>query len=127
MSGRLYISWKDKVEFIESLLIPAFNTKNALDTPVKRDEWLANRAEQKKWNSEVAGELIERYGAVKSLEEAEKKLEGVKAERLLEKAEENESKQGKKFHLFFVHRSSTCFCLFLSIFILYFHMLLIMC
>ena len=37
-------------------------------------------------------ELIERYGTVKSLDEAEMKLE--KTEKLLEKAEEKESKQG---------------------------------
>ena len=48
-----------------------------------------------KWNLDVLAELVDRYGMVKSLEEAERKLEGVKAERLLEKAaEEEESKQG---------------------------------
>lgn len=96
MSGPLDISLKNKLLFIESLLIPAFNLKNKLDTPAKRDEWLANRAEQKKRDPEVAAELIERYGTVNSLEEA--KAERTKVEGLLEKAEENERKQGRSKH-----------------------------
>jgi hypothetical protein len=88
----LDISLKDELLFIKSLLIPSFNPKNNIDTPEMRDEWLATRAEQKKWDSEVADELIERYGTVKSLDEA--KEERVKTERLLEKAEGNERKQG---------------------------------
>jgi hypothetical protein len=89
MSGPLDISLKDKILFIESLLIPAFNPDNELDTSKKRKEWLETRGEQKKWSLDILTELIERYGTVNSLEEA-------KAERLLEKAEESERKQGKK-------------------------------
>jgi len=111
MSGPLVISLKDELLFIKSLLIPAFNPKNNLDTPEKRDEWLANRAEQKKWDAEVATELIERYGTVASLEVAERKLEEVKAERLQEKAEENEKGKGKTI---IICSHSSFFTLFLS-------------
>jgi hypothetical protein len=124
MSGPLDISLKDELLFIKSLLIPAFNPKNKLDTPAKRDEWLANRAEQKKWDPEVAAELIERYGTVNSLEEA--KAERTKVEGLLEKAEENERKHGKKsiirsHSLFFTLLSFPVYCY------LVFHMLLNLC
>ena len=114
MSAPLEISLKDKLLFIESLLIPAFNPKNQLDTPEKREEWLETRGVQKKWSLEILTELIERYGTVNSLEKAEKKLD--EAERLLEKAEENERKLGKssKVSIFHIHRSSPCFCLFRS-------------
>jgi hypothetical protein len=88
MSVPLEISLKDKLLFIESLLIPAFDPDNELDTSKKRKEWLETRGVQKKWSLDILTELIERYGTVKSLEEA-------KAERLLVKAEENERKQGK--------------------------------
>lgn len=104
MSGPLVISLKDKLEFIESLLIPAFDPDNELDSSKKRKEWLAIRAEQKKWDAKVAAELIERYGTVASLEEA--KLVKVKAteEAKMVMAEENERKQGKlKPHLFNNH------------------------
>lgn len=109
MSGPLEISLKDKLEFIESLLIPAFDPDNELDSSKKRKEWLQARGEQKKWSVDILAELIERYGTVKSLEEA--KLEGVNAERLLEKAEENERKQGKSS---IICSSFIVFTLFLS-------------
>ena len=120
MSAPLEISLKDKLLFIESLLIPAFNPKNQLDTPEKREEWLETRGVQKKWSLEILTELIERYGTVNSLKKAEKKLEEVKAERLLEKAEENERKLGKssKVSIFHIHRSSPC----LLSFTVYFHL-----
>ena len=75
---RLYhlnISLNDKILFIESLLIPAFNPKNKLDTSEKREEWLQTRGVQKKWQQEILTELIERYGMVNSLEEAKRLLE----------------------------------------------------
>jgi hypothetical protein len=96
MSGPLDISLKDKLLFIESLLIPSFNPTNKLDTPEKREEWMRQRAINTHWDAGISEELIIRYGTVKSLDEAERKLE--KAERLLEKAEENERKQGKTKH-----------------------------
>ena len=120
MSGPLVISLKDELLFIKSLLIPAFDPDNELDSSKKRKEWLANRAEQKKWDAEVATELIERYGTVKSLEEA--KIEKEKVERLQEKAEENEKGKGKKHHLISFIVLHLVFCLFLSVIILYFHM-----
>jgi hypothetical protein len=87
MSGPLDICLSDKILFIESLLIPAFNPKNKIDTSEKREEWLQTRGVQKKWNLEIVTELIERYCTVNSLEEA-------KAERLL-LLEENQRKLGK--------------------------------
>ncbi len=75
MSGPLQVSWKDKLEFIASLLIPSFNPKNKLNTPEERDAWLQTRGEQKKWRMDILAELIERYGMVISLEEAEARLE----------------------------------------------------
>ncbi len=114
MSGPLDISLKDELLFIKSLLIPAFDPDNELDSSEKskkRKEWLKTRGEQKKWNLDVLAELIERYGTVKSLKEAERKLEEVKAERLLEKAEDNERKQGKSS---IICSHSSFFALFLS-------------
>jgi hypothetical protein len=88
---------KDELLFIKSLLIPAFDPDNELETSKKRKKWLETRGGQKKWSLDILTELIERYGTIVSLEEA--KAEKVKAERLLEKAEENERKLGKN-HLF---------------------------
>lgn len=88
MSGPLEISLKNELLFIKSLLIPAFNPKHNLDTPQKRDDWLRERGEQKNWTLEILSELIDRYGVVESLDEA--KEEKVK----IEKAEEDERKQG---------------------------------
>eukprot|EP00601_Ochromonadales_sp_CCMP2298_P024629 CAMPEP_0173282286 /NCGR_PEP_ID=MMETSP1143-20121109/6724_1 /TAXON_ID=483371 /ORGANISM="non described non described, Strain CCMP2298" /LENGTH=568 /DNA_ID=CAMNT_0014219817 /DNA_START=38 /DNA_END=1742 /DNA_ORIENTATION=- len=92
MSGPLEISLKDKLLFIESLLIPCFDPDNELDTSKKRKDWMRQEANNINWDAGISAELIKRYGTVKSLEEAERKLEDVKAERLLEKAEENERK-----------------------------------
>jgi hypothetical protein len=119
MSGPLDISLKDELLFIKSLLIPSFDPDKELDTSKKRKEWLETRGVQKKWSLDILTELIERYGTVKSLDEAERKLE--KAERLLEKAEENERKHGKKsiicsrslfFALFVVFSCLLSSCLF---------------
>jgi len=109
VAGPLDISLKDKLLFIKSLLIPAFDPDNELETSKKRKIWLETRGVQKKWSLEILTELIERYGMVKSLAEAE---------RLLKKAEENERKHGKN-HLF----TLIVLRLFLSIII----MLIIMC
>jgi hypothetical protein len=99
MSGPLEISLKDKVLFIESLLIPSFNPTSKLDTPEKREEWMRQRANNINWDAGISAELIIRYGTVKSLEEA--KAERKEAERLLERAEDYERRQGKtKHHLF---------------------------
>ena len=95
MSGPLEITLKDKFLFIERLLIPSFDLDNALDTSKKRKEWMGHEANNTGWDTSISAELIKIYGTVKSFEEAEKKLEKVKAERLLEKAEENERKLGK--------------------------------
>jgi hypothetical protein len=120
MSGPLDISLKDKIEFIESLLIPAFDTDNELDCSKKRKEWMRQEANNTNWDVGISTELIKRFGTVKSLEEAEMKLE--KAERLLEKAEENERKQGKSslicsffivLHLDFVFSHVAKLCLVL--------------
>ena len=116
MAGPLDISLKDKLLFMKSLLIPAFDPDNELETSKKRKKWLETRGVQKRWSLDILTELIERYGMVKSLEEA--KAEKAKAERLLEKAEENERKQSKN-HLF----TLIVIRLFLSIII----MLIIMC
>jgi len=116
VAGPLDISLKDKLLFIKSLLIPAFDPDNELETSKKRKKWLETRGVQKKWSLEILTELIERYGTIVSLEEAENELE--KAERLLEKAEEKKRKHGKN-HLF----TLIVLRLFLSIII----MLIIMC
>ncbi len=97
--GPLDISLKDELLFIKSLLIPAFDPDNELETSKKRKKWLETRGVEKKWSLEILTELIERYGTIVSLEEAEDELEKVQAERLLKKAEENERKHGKN-HLF---------------------------
>jgi hypothetical protein len=88
---------KDELLFIKSLLIPCFDPDNELDTSKKRKDWMRQEAiNSHYWDAGISEELIERYGTVKSLDEAERKLEEVKVERLLEKAEENERKHGKK-------------------------------
>ncbi|KAJ1407447.1 hypothetical protein B484DRAFT_423651 [Ochromonadaceae sp. CCMP2298] len=91
VSGPLDISLKDKLLFIERLLIPSFDPDNELDTSKKRKEWMGHEANNTEWGTSISAELIKIYGTVKSLEKAETLFE--KAERLLEKAEENERKQ----------------------------------
>lgn len=83
MSGPLEISLNEKLLFIESLLIPAFDPDNELDSSKKRKEWIATQSEEKKWGSEVALKLIETDGAVENLAEA--KAAGAKVERSLER------------------------------------------
>jgi hypothetical protein len=97
MSGPLNISLNDELLFIKSLLIPAFDPDNELDTSKKRKEWMRQEAINTGWDAGISGELIIRYGTVASLEE-------VKAERrLVERAKENERQRGKtsfvRFHL----------------------------
>ena len=99
MVGPLDISLNDELLFIKSLLIPAFDPDNELETSKKRKKWLQTRGVEKKWSLEILTELIERYGTIVSLEEVENELEKVQAERLLEKAEEKKRKHGKN-HLF---------------------------
>jgi cell division septum initiation protein DivIVA len=86
--GPLDISLKDKLLFIESLLVPAFDPDNKKETPKERKKWMKKEANKTNWDAGVSAELIKRYGTVNSLEKAERLLEEVKAERLLEKAEE---------------------------------------
>ena len=121
MAGPLDISLKDKLLFMKSLLVPAFDPDNELETYKKRKKWLETRGVQKRWSLDILTELIERYGMVKSLEEAERTLE--KAERLLEEEEENERKQGKKGIICF---HSSFFALFLS-FPVYYHLVFLTC
>ena len=110
MSARLVITLKDKLDFIESLLIPSYNLRYKLDTPEKRDDWMSQRAIATHWDEDISAELIIRYGTVDSLEKAKGELAEVKAEILLEKAEERERKQCKsKRHLFIIYRSLPCF------------------
>jgi hypothetical protein len=93
--GPLDISLKDELLFIKSVLIPAFDPDNELDNSMKRKKWMRQKAIRTHWDAEVSAELIERYGTVNNLAKAEAKEKEVKAERLLEKAEENERKPGK--------------------------------
>ena len=83
MSARLVITLKDKLEFIESMLIPSFDPRYKLDTPEKRDDWMRDEAIATHWDEGISAELIKRFGTVDSLERSEKKLEEVKAEILL--------------------------------------------
>ncbi len=108
MSGPLVISLKDKLDFIESLLVPSFNSKHNLETSEKRDEWLAKCAKQKRWDDELAAELIEQFGTVANLAEAE--LERDKVVRL----QKYERKQG--IHcLLFDNSSHPSFFVFLFV------------
>ncbi len=122
--GPLDISLEDKRLFIESLLIPAFDPDNELETSKERKEWMKKRANNTNWDAGVSAELIIRYGTIKSLPEAkaerlqaeakaERALEKAeaKAEREMEKAEENERKRGKSS---IIYSSSSFSCLLLS-------------
>jgi hypothetical protein len=51
MSGPLNITLKGKVLFIESLLIPAFDPDNELDTSKKKKEWMRVRAINTNWDA----------------------------------------------------------------------------
>jgi len=62
MSAPLEISLKDKLLFIESLLIPAFDPDYELDTSKKRKEWMRQRANNTNWDAVISAELIIRYG-----------------------------------------------------------------
>ena len=106
MSTRLVITLKDKLDFIESLLIPSYNPRYKLDTPEKRDDWMREEAIATHWDKDISGELIIRYGTVDSLEKAKGELEEVKAEI---KAEESERKEGQSKRHLFIHRSLPCF------------------
>jgi len=85
MLGPLVISLKDELLFIKSILIPAFNPDNELDTSKQRKEWMRTRAINTHWDAGIHEELLIKYGTVKSLDKAE--LEKVEMERKMEKME----------------------------------------
>ena len=85
MLGPLVISLKDELLFIKSILIPAFNPDNELDTSKQRKEWMRTRAINTHWDADIHEELLIKYGTVKSLDKA--KLEKVEMERKMEKME----------------------------------------
>ena len=88
MSGPLVITLKDKLEFIESLLIPSFTPKFNLDTPEKRDAWMTSRAKETNWDEKIFGELLIRFGTIENLKEAkEEKEETLNRQKMLEIAE----------------------------------------
>ena len=82
MLGPLVISLKDELLFIKSILIPAFNPDNELDTSKQRKEWMRTRAINTHWDAGIHEELLIKYGTVKSLDKAE--LEKVEMERKME-------------------------------------------
>ena len=79
MLGPLVISLKDELVFIKSILIPAFNPDNELDTSKQRNEWMRMRAINIHWDAGIYEQLLIRYGTVTSLDEA--KLEKAETER----------------------------------------------
>ena len=85
MLGPLVISLKDELLFIKSILIPAFNPDNELDTSKQRKEWMRTRAINTHWDAGIHEELLIKYGTVKSLDKAE--LEKVEMERKMDKME----------------------------------------
>jgi hypothetical protein len=129
--GPLDISLENKLLFLESLLTPAFDPDNELETSKERKEWMKKEANNTNWDAGVSAELIKRYGTVNSLAEAkaekaeakaemekaeakaERALEKAeaKAEREMEKAEENERKRGKSS---IIYSSSSFSCLLIS-------------
>jgi hypothetical protein len=87
MSGPLVITLKDKLEFIESLLIPSFTPKFNLNTPEKRDAWMTSRAKATNWDEKIFGELLIRFGTIENLKEAKEKEETLNKQKMLEIAE----------------------------------------
>ena len=77
--GPLVISLKDEFEFIKSILIPAFNPDNELETSKQRNEWMRMRAISTHWDAGIYEKLLIRYGTVTSLDEA--KLKKAETER----------------------------------------------
>ncbi len=70
MSGRLVISLKDELDFIKSILIPAFDPDVTVGDSKERKEWMRQEASTTLWGEPIARELIKRYGAVKDRDEA---------------------------------------------------------
>lgn len=91
---------QERLNFIESVLIPSFHPRTILETPEDRDAWLAKRAQEKGWETKLATELIKRYGAVESLQQAQEEKAGV--EKRVVRAEEIESLRGKTSLVFIV-------------------------
>lgn len=58
MAGSLDINWKEKLFFVESILIPSFDPDNGLGSSIER----------KTWDNTLSTELIKRYGTVSSLD-----------------------------------------------------------
>jgi len=58
MLGPLVISLKDELLFIKSILIPAFNPDNELDTSKQRKEWMRTRAINTHWDAGIHEELL---------------------------------------------------------------------
>ena len=96
MSGRLRINLKDKLDFIESILIPSFDENYQLDSSKKRKDWMKQEASMTNWNMVMAAELIKRYGTVGTLEQAARYEVEVTAKMLKEKWAEKDTKQGMK-------------------------------
>lgn len=82
MSGLPLVSLTEKIEFLESVVIPSFAPRLKFGSDEeKRVEWMKVKAE-KYLTLEKANELMERFSTISTLEKAEEKLEIERQQRL---------------------------------------------
>ena len=73
MPGLPVVSLDEKIEFLESVVIPSFDVYREFKTSKERKEWMKLKAE-KYLAKEKADELMDRFCTISTLEKAEEKL-----------------------------------------------------
>lgn len=88
------ISLYETALFIESILVPSFNPDHTLDTSSKRTGWMREETVRLNWDAAISSELVDTYGSVSSIIDAETLLDDVRAKlRLQEQEKERERKE----------------------------------
>lgn len=76
MSALPVVSLEEKIEFLESVVIPSFGVDLEFKTSKERKEWMKLKAD-KYWEEEKSIELCQQFNIIATLEAAEAKLEAL--------------------------------------------------
>ena len=78
MSALPVVPLDEKIEFLESVVIPSFDVDREFKTSKERKEWMKLKAE-KYLTKEKADELMDRFSTISTLEKTEEKLQQLSA------------------------------------------------
>ena len=81
MSGLRVVSLDEKIEFLESVVIPSFDVDREFKTSKERKEWMKVTAKDDGWPDNKAALLNRIYSAISTLDEAKAEKKEAKQER----------------------------------------------